>query len=68
MLFENKLKEKGLADKGTINNWICFLSDVWKDDIDTIRKKLVTNIQDRFIWNEGTKNYVNEMILKLGEY
>jgi hypothetical protein len=55
-------------DKSIINSWTCFLADVWHDDIITIRQKLIANVQDRFIWNKDTEDYINEIVDRLGKY
>jgi hypothetical protein len=66
----NNSKEiiKTIADKSLINSWILFLSDIWKDNIEVIKQKLIYNIQDKFIWNNEVENYINEQLEKLNSY
>jgi hypothetical protein len=71
MLFDNdsdKLNNKQQIDKTTISAWLTFLNDVWGNRIDIIKRKLIYNIQDRYIWDNKIENCVDEMILKLSKY
>lgn len=65
---DDKLNQKQQIDKSVINSWACFLADIWQDDTKTIKNKLVCNVQDRFIWNSETEEYINEVVDKLNKY
>ena len=66
----NNSKEiiKTTADKSLINSWILFLSDIWKDNIEVIKHKLIYNVQDKYIWDNNIEDYINEQLEKLNNY
>lgn len=48
-----------------LNSWICFLMDSCKENVDLIYQKLVYIIQDAFIWDKETDEYIISQLLKI---
>lgn len=64
-MFGNQEKPKTELDKSQINKWACMLMDIWKDDVDTIHRKLLIKAKDTFIWSNEVDEYIMETVLKI---
>jgi len=57
--------QKQTFDKSQINAWTCMLREIWKDDIETITRKLTIQARDKFIWTEGIAEYIELEVSKI---
>jgi hypothetical protein len=64
-MFGNQEKPKINFNKSMVNAWASFLFCIWKDDVDTIHKKLLIKAQDTFIWSNEVEDYITETVLKI---
>jgi hypothetical protein len=52
-------------DKSKIDRWVCMLYDIWGEDTETIKNKLIAVAQDRFLWDNNVAEYINSKISRL---
>lgn len=65
-MFGNKeIIKQETIDKSLVKSWIECLLHICRGDIFRVKEKLVYNIQDRFIWNSDTENFINQELSKV---
>lgn len=57
--------QKQRFDKSQINACCSMLFCIWGNDVETIRTKLIMQVQDKFIWEDGITEYINLEVSKI---